>query len=425
MPERSAAVLVVGGGPAGIAAATTAATAGLATVLIDEGFGPGGQIWRGASPASSGPAGRWLRALRASGCTVLTRTRVVAQPEPGLVVLETTTGPQTLRYHRAILCPGARELFLPFPGWTLPGVTGAGGLQALVKNGHPIAGERVVVAGSGPLLLAVADHLEHAGAEVVRLVEQAPGRRVRAFAASLWRHPGKAFQALGLLPQAWRAQTDSWVVRADGGSRLERVELNVAGRRETVPCSYLACGFGLIPNLELPALFGCRTGADRVLVDESLATSRSDVWCAGEVLGIGGVDAALIEGRLTGHAVAGQADAVRDLQRQRVAIRRFADLVARTFALRDDLKHVADPTTLLCRCEDVPLEAVSACHSWREARLLTRCGMGTCQGRVCGAAAGFLHGWTSATTRPPLQPTTLDHLCRPHRNDTTLQEHLT
>lgn len=424
MPECSAAMLVVGGGPAGIAAAVTTATAGLATIVIDEGLSPGGQIWRGATTGSPGAAGRWLRALRASDCTVLTRTRVVAQPEPGLVVLETPTGPQTVRYRRAILCPGARELFLPFPGWTLPGVTGAGGLQALVKNGQPIAGERVVVAGSGPLLLAVADHLEHAGAQVIRLLEQAPARRVRAFAASLWRHPGKAFQALGLLPQAWRAQADSWVVSAAGGSRLEQVELNIGGQRETVPCTWLACGFGLVPNLELPALFGCQTADDRVLVDEALTTSRPDVWCAGEVLGIGGVDTALIEGRLAGHAAAGQSNSVANLQRQRIAIRRFADLVARTFALRDELRSLANSTTLLCRCEDVTAGAVSACHSWREARLLTRCGMGTCQGRVCGAAAGFIHGWTSATARPPLQPTTLDHLCRPHRT-ATLQEHQT
>ena len=179
MPDISYPIAIFGAGPAGIAAAVTASTSGLDTLLVDDGLRPGGQIWRGATLKSSGPAGRWLRALHASRVTVMPRTRVVAHPEPGSVTLESLRGPLHLRYRRAVVCAGARERFIPFPGWTLPGVSGAGGLQALVKGGLPIAGKRVVVAGSGPLLLAVAATLEGLGAHIVMIAEQAPAAQLR------------------------------------------------------------------------------------------------------------------------------------------------------------------------------------------------------------------------------------------------------
>jgi NADPH-dependent 2,4-dienoyl-CoA reductase/sulfur reductase-like enzyme len=413
MRELFCSVAVFGGGPAGIAAAVTASRAGLSTVLVDDGLAPGGQIWRGASATTGGDAGRWLRALAGSPAEVWMRTRLVAHPEPGMAILESPEGPVCLRYLRAVVCAGARELFLPFPGWTLPGVSGAGGLQALVKGGLPISGKRVVVAGSGPLLLAVAAALEQKGAEIVFLAEQAEHARLRRFAAGLWRHPGKAIQALALARQAWRLQADSWVVRAEGGASLERVVVRRGGREVSVACDHLACGFGLVPNSELPALLGCRIEGGRAVVDDWLRSSQQDVLCAGEVNGIGGVDAALIEGRIAGHVAANQMAEAALLRPRRVSIRRFAALAEDCFALRPELKALAPPEVLLCRCEDVSAGAVAACHSWREARLLTRCGMGACQGRVCGAAAGFLHGWSSTTARPPLQPTSLHHLRLP------------
>ena len=413
MLNVSCSVAVFGGGPAGIAAGVTASRAGLSTVVIDEGIAPGGQIWRGSSARSGGQAGRWLTALAQSPLEMWSRTRVVTHSEPGTVILESPRGPLCLHYKNAVVCPGARELFLPFPGWTLPGVSGAGGLQALVKGGLPIAGRRVVVAGSGPLLLAVAATLEKLGAKIVLLAEQTEFANLRGFAAGLWRHPGKALQALTLARQGMRLKAGSWVMRAEGENKLERVVMHQQGRTETVPCDYLACGFGLVPNTELPAMLGCRIVHDRVEVDDWLRTSQPNIFCAGEVIGIGGVDAAIIEGRMAGHMVANQQSEAAKLRSARVTIRAFAALSDRCFALRPELKTLATPDVMLCRCEDVSTGDVAACHSWREARLLTRCGMGPCQGRVCGAAVKFLHGWSSATARPPLQATSLHHLCLP------------
>ncbi|MEN1606837.1 FAD/NAD(P)-binding oxidoreductase, partial [Pseudomonas aeruginosa] len=134
------------------------------------------------------------------------------------------------------------ELLLPFPGWTLPGVTGAGGLQALAKGGLPLAGQRLVVAGSGPLLLASAASASQCGARLLRVAEQAPARTLAAFAVRLPRWPGKLWQAAGLFARSYRA--DSYVLAALGEERLEAVRLREGGRVREIACERLACGFG-------------------------------------------------------------------------------------------------------------------------------------------------------------------------------------
>jgi pyruvate/2-oxoglutarate dehydrogenase complex dihydrolipoamide dehydrogenase (E3) component len=258
--------------------------------------------------------------------------------------------------------------------------------------------------------MAVARSLAQAGARIEGLAEQASAIQLRQFSLGLWRHPGKACQALLFAPQAWRLHSSSWVLHAEGRDRLEQVVVNYNGQTKTIPCDYLANGFGLVPNVELPALLGCQIEAGRVVVDESLRTNQANLLCAGEVIGIGGVDAAIIEGRIAGHVVANQPEKAEALMPQRRVIRAFATHLEHCFALRSELKTLAETQLMLCRCEDVSVGAVSACHAWGEARLLTRCGMGACQGRVCGAAARFLYGWSSTTARPPLQPTTIAHL---------------
>ncbi|MGH9711664.1 MAG: FAD-dependent oxidoreductase, partial [Candidatus Acidiferrales bacterium] len=153
--RRSFDVLVVGAGPAGIAAACCAAQGGVRVGILDNNARPGGQIWRGETQDSRIPeAASWLRKLAGSRAEILPPMEVFSQPQAGTLAAESAEGVCELNYKNLILCTGARERFLPFPGWTLPNVMGAGGLQALVKSGMAIAGKKVVIAGSGPLLLA-------------------------------------------------------------------------------------------------------------------------------------------------------------------------------------------------------------------------------------------------------------------------------
>jgi NADPH-dependent 2,4-dienoyl-CoA reductase/sulfur reductase-like enzyme len=401
----------VGAGPAGIAAAVHAAEAGRRVLLLDPASRPGGQVWRHwhQPPRTARP---WLERLARSGVSVLGESTVVDAPAPGALLVERHGRPLRVSCDALVVATGARELLLPFPGWTRPGVIGAGAAQALRESGARFAGLRVVVAGSGPLLVAVAAALRRAGARVIGLAEQAPRSRLAGFATGLARTPHRLVQAAGHLAALVGVpyRTGAWVREAVGGERLERVVV-CDGRREWGwECDVLACGYGLVPNLELPRLLGCATSGDAVILDACQQTSVCGVFAAGELGGIAGVEHALVSGAIAGLAAAGR-PAPEALLRRRERERRFAVRLARAFALREELRTLARPDTIVCRCEDVPLDrirdAATIAPTLRGLKLHARAGMGPCQGRVCGAALGFLLGWSADTIRPPLLPTPL------------------
>ncbi|MCW5507246.1 FAD/NAD(P)-binding oxidoreductase, partial [Pseudomonas aeruginosa] len=145
-------------------------------------------------------------------------------------------------------------------------------------------------------------------------------------------------------------------------------------------------------------------------VDEWQAGSLPDHYAAGECTGFGGSELALVEGAIAGHAAVDERDAARRLWPRRRRWQGFADTLARHFALRAGLRELAEADTLVCRCEDVPLAALAGHAGWTEAKLYSRCGMGACQGRICGGAAQFLFGWTPPAPRPPFSPARLETL---------------
>jgi D-hydroxyproline dehydrogenase subunit alpha len=406
-------VLVVGAGPAGIAAACAASESGARVGVVDDNPAAGGQIWRGgADHAHSAEAAGWHRRLARANVSYIYGAKVVARESADVLVAETWERTQELKFAKLVVATGARERFLPFPGWTLPGVVGAGGLQALVKSGLSVSGKRVVIAGSGPLLLPVAEYLRRAGAEISLIAEQAPAARVRGFAAILLLHPAKLWQAirlrraLGGVPYHF----GMWPVAAGGVEKLEWVELANGKAKTRVKCDYLACGFHLVPNVELAELFGCEIDDGFVRVNEMQETSAPGIFCAGEPVGIGGVEAALVEGQIAGFSATGNVAKARGLFSKRAAARKFTKLLERTFALRGELRSLAAPETLVCRCEDVSHARLAKYSDWRSAKLQTRCGMGACQGRVCGAAVEFIFGWRAESVRPPILPARVESL---------------
>jgi NADPH-dependent 2,4-dienoyl-CoA reductase/sulfur reductase-like enzyme len=402
-------LLIVGAGPAGMAAAVAAAPSGASIAVIDDNPAPGGQIWRDGPGATLPPAARkWRDALeRHANIRVCSGTRVVAAPSRNELLLEDAERGWRMRWNKLILCTGARELLLPFPGWTLPGVTGAGGLQALVKAGLPVEGERIVIAGSGPLLLAAAATARAAGAKVMRIAEQASFAAVAGFAARLPKWPGKAAQAITLADAQYR--TSSHIVSVQGGMRVESVQLRQGRRDVEIACDRVACGFGLIPNAQLGQMLGCvltpgRAGARALAVDRLQLTSLPDIYAAGECTGFGGSERALAQGAIAGLAAIGNEHAAKQHEGERARWDAFAAQLHRSFALASAIRHMPQPDTLVCRCEDVPFSALADCSSWTDAKLHSRCGMGACQGRVCGDATQFLFGWTPPVPRPPLSP---------------------
>ncbi|HEX4231551.1 MAG TPA: FAD/NAD(P)-binding oxidoreductase [Bryobacteraceae bacterium] len=405
-------VLVIGTGPAGLAAAASAADQGAKAGILDDNPDLGGQIWRGESSYPNSDASKWAAKLRASNVEVLCGTHAVHHDLTSRTVFaEGCDALFEIRYEKLILATGARERLLPFPGWTLPNVMAAGGLQAMVKSGLPIAGKRVVVAGSGPLLLAVAAYVRKRGAKVLAICEQASWNALAHFTLALFSQPGKIAQALTLQRQLRGVpfSPNTWPIRALGKERLEATVLCRNGTTIEIACDYLACGFHLIPNTELASLFGCRLRNGFVDVDPLQQTSVPGVYCVGEPTGIG-LERSLLEGQIAGIAAAGKTERTRDLRRKWYKPQGFAKNLDKAFALRPELKALPDNDTIICRCEDVTHERAVRHTSWRDAKNQTRCGMGPCQGRICGPATQFLYDWHPDSVRPPIFPVRVQSL---------------
>ncbi|GGU25975.1 NAD(P)/FAD-dependent oxidoreductase [Streptomyces lavendofoliae] len=458
---------VVGAGPAGLAAAATAARLGLRVTLLDAAERPGGQIHR--HPAG-GPVPRAARRLtrrlpyapggragtsapgragapRASAAS-RDRDRVTYLPghhvwtvarDGDTWLLHAVAGvdeePAVVRARAVLLATGAHERQLPFPGWTLPGVVGAGGAQAMLKGGLALPGRRVVVAGSGPLLLAVATTLAAAGARVPALVEAADYTAYARHAAALARNPAKLVQGAlhggALLGRGTRLLTRHAVTAAHGTARVEAVTVTgldadwrpVPGTGRRIPCDALAVGHGLVPQLELATGLGCATrrtpdGTPALEVDAGQRTSVPGVWAAGETCGVGGAELAETEGEIAALSVTGRTSAA--LARRRARLRAFADAMAAAHRPGPGWTDWLDGTTEVCRCEEVTAatirEAVDGlgARDARSVKLLTRAGMGWCQGRVCGPAVARLAGHDPAPDRRPLScPVPLSQLAQP------------
>ncbi|MFC5143352.1 FAD-dependent oxidoreductase [Streptomyces aureoversilis] len=342
--------------------------------------------------------------------------------------------PVRLHARAVLFATGACERQLPFPGWTLPGVVGAGGAQAMLKSGLVLPGQRIVVAGSGPLLLAVASSLAAAGARVPAVAEASGylgyARRPGALAANPHKLLEAAVHGTALLRHRIPLHTRSAVTEVHGTDRVEAVTVSrldrdwrpVPGTGRRIACDALAVGHGLAPQTELATGPGCATrrtpdGTHALVLDGLQETSVPGLWAAGEAGGTGGWQLARVEGELAGIAVAARLRAlpaltrsrrVRDLARRRDRMRAFADAMAAAHAPGPGWTAWLDDDTDVCRCEEVTAgsirEAVTefGARDARTVKLLTRAGMGWCQGRMCGAAVACLAApGTAQGTVPP------------------------
>ncbi len=418
-------ILVVGAGPAGLAAAVTAAETGCQVTLVDDNPHVGGQVWRAERETLPPRAAQWYARARQAKVHMVGGATVVYAPSPHELFAHSVDGAKKFQCEKLILATGAHERFLPFPGWTLPGVVGVGGLQALVKGGLPVVGKRVALVGTGPLLLAVGAFLMQRGAHVLCIAEQARRTRVLAFGASLAWHPRKLREAVKL-KRATRPiprQYSTWPLAIRARSQSLEIDLtrkpeSAAAVTKTLECDLIGCGFGVVPDTVLARALGCDLNGEAVRVNDHQQTSIANVYCAGESNGIGGADLALVEGEVAALRACGQTIG-RDLQKRLDRGRSFAQGLNDTYQLRDELRHLGQEDTIVCRCEDVPLEHLHPYGSFRDAKLKTRCGMGACQGRVCGGALAFLRGWAPDSVRPPYAPIPMEDFARMCADATT------
>ncbi|WP_333776561.1 FAD/NAD(P)-dependent oxidoreductase [Streptomyces sp. IBSBF 3136] len=332
----------------------------------------------------------------------------------------------TVRADAVLLATGGYERVLPFPGWTLPGVVTAGGAQAMLKGGLVLPGRTVVVAGTGPLLLPVACGLAAAGARVAALVESADPKALPRHARALAAQPGKLAEGARyaglLLRHGVRTLTRHAVVEAHGADRLTAVTVAaldrdgglVAGSARRIPCDTLAVGHGMLPHTDLAETLGCALSQTGVRVDGEQRTDVPGIWAAGEATGIGGAAPALAEGHIAGRSVAARLHGTppdprrwAGAARARGRLREFSAALDALYAPPAGWAARITDDTVVCRCEEVTAGQVRTsvdvlgAGDPRTVKLLTRAGMGWCQGRVCGPAVAALSGCPPTPGRRP------------------------
>ena len=404
-------IVVVGAGPAGIAAACRAAESGAMVTLLDGEPYPGGGTWRHSIDYSvPRKAKRWFNRLDKVGVSLRTAETVIDIMGCSVQVQKEQGGLDSIVFDKLILATGAHELFLPFPGWTLPNVMGVGGAQALLRAGMPVKRLRVVVGGSGPLLFAVAASLAKAGAKIVCVAEQTSRVQLAKFALGTLRYqPARIVQGMGYMLQYFPAPywPNTWLKEARGDSQVREVVLTNGKREWIEPADLVACAYGLVPSVELAALAGCKQENGRLVVDHLQRTSIEGFFAAGEITGIGGTDLAITEGEIAGLAAAGKESGTRTAKLivRRERQQKFARLLNQSFALKPQLKQLPADDTIVCRCEDVTFGELKNQADQRSAKLYTRCGMGPCQGRVCSSALQYLLDWEPNKVRPPVLAT--------------------
>ncbi|MFC8423897.1 FAD-dependent oxidoreductase [Streptomyces sp. NPDC057236] len=444
---------VIGAGPAGLAAALAADRRGLRVALVDAAPQPGGQFYR--QPAAGLRAERpralhhrwrtWagLRdRLATSSVRVLTEHHVwCVERTPDGPAVHALLGPEQekpaeVRATAVLLATGGYETVLPFPGWTLPGVVTAGGAQAMLKGGLVVPGRTAVVAGTGPLLLPVATGLAAAGVRVAALVESAdPGRLLRHTGALAGKLPEGAGYAARLLRHRVPFLTRHTVVRAHGDDRLTGVTvaaLDAHGRvrpgtERRLPCDTLAVSHGMLPHTDLAESLGCRLDGLVVAVDAEQRTDVPGVWAAGEATGVGGAALALAEGHIAGRSIAARLrGTVPDpgewapAARARARMRGHAAALDAAYAPPAHWTDRVTDDTVVCRCEEVTAGTVREALALgagdaRTVKLLTRAGMGWCQGRMCGPAVAGLAGCEPVPSRRPFaRPVPLGVLAGQH-----------
>lgn len=445
---------IVGAGPAGMAAAAAAAKAGLRTVLLDEGEGPGGQIYRDIERSTSrrksvlGPdyaAGEGLVAdLRASDAIYLVRSTVWNISTDRLIDYSCGGSSFQLQATYILAATGTVERSCPIPGWTKPGVTTVGALQILLKSAG-IVEENAVIAGSGPLLWLVASQMVDAGLPPVAVVETTPRGRFQAALPHILRavrghrYLRKGFSLIRKVRAAnVPIYTGATNLKILGDHDAAGLQFSSKGRLQNIPAKHIALHQGVVPNPQITRLLGCEHRWDKMqqcfrpVVNARGLTSFENVYVAGDGAGIMGAISAALQGRLVALDIAQKLG--------KMPVDRPTRLEAgltKAGAIRPFLESLYAPApeflsppddVLVCRCEEITAGAIRKAVDLgapgpNQVKSYLRSGMGPCQGRVCGlivaAVIAQRRGVSMDDTgyfriRPPLKPLRLQELAEFH-----------
>jgi D-hydroxyproline dehydrogenase subunit alpha len=473
-------LIVIGGGPAGISAATVAADAGLRVTLLEDRPTLGGQIYKQPpvgyevlQPDQMGKeyqvARKLLAALERTDAEIRTGHTVWGvwdQVDYKDVSVYTESG-ESLVFQApdVIVATGAYDRPVPFPGWTLPGVLTAGGAQSMVKIQKVVPGSRILMAGSGPLILAFSCQLHELGANIVGIVEAAPSpgywQRLKLAASAGLQSAGLLREGIGYLNYVRRHNIPMYyghaIARAEGetevtGAVIQQIDADwnpVPGTVKGIDADTVCIGYGFLPSTEILKTIGCeleyneQLGGQIPVRTRLMETSVPGVYAVGDGSGVAGAPASIAEGRIAALSVAARSGALpRTRARARVrrelrswdAIQRFRTALDDTYRIRPGIYNWMADDTIICRCEEVTAgeirKFVGASEDPNYAKSLTRASMGLCQGRNCSRTVSWLVAREtgqdpvqimSLNARPPAKPVPLgvvaDTAASPMRGD--------
>ena len=447
-------VAVVGAGPAGLTAATVCAGAGLSTVLFDEQPAPGGQIYRAITQTPVRRhsvlgndywyGARVVRGFQASGAQYVPGATVWSLSREREIGVSIDNAARLTQAKRVIIATGALERPVPIPGWTLPGVMTAGAAQILLKSAGLVPQGRTVLAGCGPLLWLLAWQYFNAGVRIDAVLDTAPRENRRAawpHAVSFLLSPyfRKGLLMMLSVRRRGRVISDVTELRAEGDGKVQHVVYRTGdGAENRLPADTLLLHQGVVPNVNLAMSVGIEHRWDEEqlcwvpVVDGYGGTALEGIAIAGDGAGIAGAWAAEERGKLAALAVvrALKPDARRELLPDEARVRLALARVERGRLFLDRLYRPADRfrqpegDTLVCRCEEVSAKQIVdtvalGCTGPNQMKSFLRCGMGPCQGRLCGLTVTELIARARGVPpsevghyrlRPPVKPITLAEL---------------
>jgi thioredoxin reductase/bacterioferritin-associated ferredoxin len=445
-------VVVIGAGPAGLAAAATAAEAGLSTLLLDENAGPGGQVFRAiaSTPVTKRDqlgADYWVgtdlvQAVRSSGAEIIQRATVWSLDRHLEIGISVGGASAFVKARRVILATGALERPFPIPGWTLPGVMTAGAAQTMLKSSGLVPDGPTVIAGQGPLLWLLAAQILRLGGRIDRILDTTERRNYLAALPHAFGFVTSPYFAKGLaMMKEVRAKvpvvTGVSEFAAAGNGRLASVTYVAGGRREMIPAELLLLHQGVVPNVNLAMAAGIEHRWDDVqlcwspVLDRDGGTSVEGIAIAGDGAGIGGAGAAVARGHIAARAAI---EALAPAAAVKIApMSTFRASLAQAERGRAFLDTLFRPApqfripsgdTIVCRCEEVTakdiLDAVAiGATGPNQLKAYRRSGMGPCQGRLCGLTVTELMAQARGKSpqeigyyrlRAPVKPITLAEL---------------
>jgi NADPH-dependent 2,4-dienoyl-CoA reductase/sulfur reductase-like enzyme len=461
---------VIGAGPAGIQAAISASEAGVNTILIDQYPQAGGQYYKNlptAFKATNRTSVEKEGELLVDRLEKLPITRLYdtltwgifkAENEEGFqIALYGNNAPNQIHARRLILANGAYDTPLAFPGWTLPGVITSGAALTLLKNQRIAPFKRALITGTGPLLLSVAAHMSDAGVNLAGVLETnqiKPKMFLHALTIMReWQRLVEGMKYLAILHRAKVSYKLGWtIIEARGNGQVEEAviaQINdkgeiLPGTEQTLKVDTVVCGYGLTPNTSLARMIGCKMEYHPVKGewvpwhDETMQTSVKGVYVAGDCCGIVGADNAILEGQIAGSATAYESGLIKKQKLEQVFARiksnlgqqrHFGQMLEEFYPHLPSLSKLAKDDTILCRCEEISLGEIKAAvaagaRTIGEVKMITRTGMGNCQGRMCehSVAEAIIQELAkdqispemvgTFSVRPPLQPLPLEYFAK-------------